>query len=246
MDSTGGSGAGGTTAGGGGAGGTAAAAGTTGAGGTTSAGGTTGMAGTTANGGAGGTGGTTGTAGTTANGGAGGTTGNGGSGGRGGSGSGGTGGASSGLRLEYMNSSSAATNFSARLTNDGPSTPLISAIKVRYYFQDDTTNMNASPMVLAATWKIAGTSTMIDLRMTPGCAAVATWENAPRRSYVDATCPLPSPLGVSDTITMAIAIDPPAQIASNDYSYADTAGAFVPNDHLLILLNGVVVAGTPP
>ena len=57
---------------------------------------------------------------------------------------------------------------------------------------------------------------------------------------------MPSPLLVQDTITMSLANSPATQVASNDYSYADTAGAFAPNDHILLLLNGVVVAGTPP
>jgi hypothetical protein len=255
IDATGaggGSGAGGNA--GGGAGGSAA--GTTGAGGMSGDGGSPagsggasgggGAAGATAGGGAGGTTGAGGAAGSAGGrGGSGGA--GGGSAGRGGGGPGGTGGMTgSDLRLEYMNSSSTATSFSVRITNAGPSTPLISAIKIRYYFRDDTTNRQATPMVLDATWRIASTSGTIDLRMTPGCAIVATFATAPQSSYVDADCPMPSPLNAQDTITMTIAIDPPAQIASNDYSYANTAGAFVPNDRMLVLLNGVVVAGTPP
>jgi hypothetical protein len=124
--------------------------------------------------------------------------------------------------------------------------PLISAIKVRYYFLDDTTNRNATPMVTAATWQIANPATMINLRQGTGCSIAATFVNPPQSSYVDFGCTLGSPMNAQDTVTFAISIDPATQVASNDYSYADTAGAFVANDRLLILLNGVVVAGTPP
>ena len=136
--------------------------------------------------------------------------------------------------------------FSVRLTNDGPATPLISTIKVRYYFRDDSTNRDATPMVLDAKWKIASPSTTIDLRTGNGCAVVTTFATAPQNSFFDVNCQMPSPLLVQDTITMSLANGPATQVASNDYSYADTAGAFAPNDHILLLLNGVVVAGTAP
>jgi hypothetical protein len=145
-----------------------------------------------------------------------------------------------------MNSSATATTFSVRLTNAGPATPLISAIKIRYYFRDDSTNRDATPSVTAATWKLAGTSSMIDLRMAPGCSTVAGFATPPQSSYVDFGCSLTSPMNAQDTITFAVAVNPTTQLASNDYSYADTSGAFAPNDHLLILLNGVTVAGTAP
>ena len=134
--------------------------------------------------------------------------------------------------------------FSVRLTNDGPATPVISAIKVRYYFRDDSTNRDATPMVLDAKWKIASPSSTIDLRMGTGCAIVTTFATAPQNSFFDVNCQMPSPLLVQDTITMSLANGPATQVASNDYSYADTAGAFAPNDHILLLLNGAVVAGT--
>ena len=53
-------------------------------------------------------------------------------------------------------------------------------------------------------------------------------------------------MNVQDALTFSITIDPATQLAANDYSYADTAGAFMPNDRMLLILNGVVVAGTPP
>ena len=53
-------------------------------------------------------------------------------------------------------------------------------------------------------------------------------------------------MNVQDSIMFSMTIDPATQLAANDYSYAATAGAFVPNDRLLLMLNGVVVAGTPP
>ena len=53
-------------------------------------------------------------------------------------------------------------------------------------------------------------------------------------------------MNVQDTITFAAHARPATQLAANDYSYADTAGAFAPNDHLLLLLNGLIVAGIAP
>ena len=50
----------------------------------------------------------------------------------------------------------------------------------------------------------------------------------------------------NDTIVMSLANSPASQVASNDYSYADTAGAYAANNRMLLLLNGVVVAGTAP
>ena len=123
--------------------------------------------------------------------------------------------------------------------------PLISAIKVRYYWRDDTMKMDATPMVTAATWQIANPSTSINLRSNGGCSSVAFF-TASLPSYIDFGCNLGSPMNAQDTITISITVDPATQFPANDYSYADTAGAFVANDHLLLLLNGVVVAGTPP
>jgi hypothetical protein len=248
----GGSATGGVTGnGGGGASGSGGAAGGGGGGAAAGASGTGGIAG--ARGGAGGaTGGSAGSAGSAGSGGArggsGGSAGTGGvAGGSGGSGGGGTGGTnSSSLRLEYQNSSSTATAFSVRLTNVGPATPLISAIKVRYYFRDDTTNHDATPLVTVATWKLAGATTMIDLRQSPGCATSTSFATPPQSSYVDFGCAWTSPMSAQDVITFTLALNPSTQLASNDYSYADTAGAFTPNDHLLLLLNGLTVAGIAP
>ena len=69
-----------------------------------------------------------------------------------------------------MNSSATATAFSVRVTNMGPAMPVISAIYVRYYFRNDSTTMDATPTVTAATWQIASPSTMINLRSTGGCS----------------------------------------------------------------------------
>ena len=252
------------TSGGGGSAGTSAggaggASGTTGSGGASGASGTDGAtAGTNgstsaagARGGAGGGGGTGGSSGAGGSSGSGGTgvAGSGGAAGRGGTtGAAGTGGTtSSSLKLEYQNSSATATQFAVRLTNNGPSTPLISAIKVRYYFRDDTSpTRDATPAVSAATWKLGGTTTMIDLRMAPGCSTTATFATPPQSSYVDFGCGLTSPMNAQDTITFSIVVNPTTQVASNDYSYADTAGAFAANDRLLVLVNGVVQSGTPP
>ena len=99
----------------------------------------------------------------------------------------------------------------------------------------------------AATWKLASATTMIDLRQSPGCSIVASFATPPQSSYVDFGCSLASPMNAQDTITFTLALDPSTQLAANDYSYADTAGAFAPNDHLLLLLNGVtVVRHAPP
>jgi hypothetical protein len=124
--------------------------------------------------------------------------------------------------------------------------PLISAIKDRYYFRDDSSNRDATPQVTAAQWAIAGTSTPINLRNAPGCSATISFATPPQSSYADFGCGLTSPMNVNDTITFTISITPATQLASNDYSYADTAGAFAANEHLLILLNGLTVAGTAP
>ncbi len=102
-------------------------------------------------------------------------------------------------------------------------------------------------MITAATWQIASPSSTFNLRTGSGCSIIAGFAAANQNSHVDFGCNLASPMNAQDTITMSIVIDPPTvQVAANDYSYADTAGAFVPNDHLLLLLNGSVVAGTPP
>ena len=238
------------TAGSGGSAGAAGATGGAGAGGSGGVGGTGGGGGATAGaGGAAGAAGSRGGSGGTGGGGtagAAGSAGTAGSGGSGGSGTAGAGGSSSGLRLEYQNSSSGTTMFSVRITNDGPSTPLISVIKVRYYFRDDSTNRDATPMVLDAKWKIASPSATIDLRMGTGCGVVTSFATPPANSYFEVDCATPSPMLVGDTITMSLATSPLTQLASNDYSYADTAGAFAPNTRLLVILNGVVVAGTAP
>jgi hypothetical protein len=246
------------------AGGSGGGAGTTGTGGTGGTTGTGGAAGATGGrggsaGGAGGSGGSAGAAGGT--GGSGGSAGGGGSagasGGKGGAaagaggtaGSGGTGGAGGGagsnapnLRFEYMNSSATATTFSLRVTNLGPSMPLISSLRARYYFSDDA-DRNATPMVTSAIWQIASPSTMINLRSTGGCGATAAFTTPP---HIDFGCYLGSPMNAQDTITISISVDPATQLAANDYSYADTAGAFAANDHLALFLNNVLQSGTPP
>ena len=201
------------------------------------AGGNAGGAGAGGRGGAaGGTGGSTG-----------GAAGSAGAGGRGGTGgaAGGTGGSSSTLKLEYQNDSSTATAFSIRLTNLGPTMPNISALKFRYYFSDDSTNGNATAMVTAAHWEIASPATSINLRTGTGCSITATFP-ATKSAYVDFGCSLPSPMNAQDAITVSITIDPSLQLPTNDYSFMNTNGALAPNDHILVLLNSVVVAGTPP
>lgn len=147
-----------------------------------------------------------------------------------------------------MTTSTTATSFSARLTNTGPTTPLISAIKIRYYFLDDSTNQSATPLITSASWRIASPPTTINLASTGGCTALTTYATAPRNSYVDFGCALTSPMAAGDTITIAMTIDPAAQIPTNDYSYLPpvSVSQFVANDHMLAMVNGVVVAGTPP
>ena len=97
-----------------------------------------------------------------------------------------------------------------------------------------------------AQWKLAGMTTTIDLRMSPGCSASAGFATPPQSSYADFGCALPSPMNAQDVITFMLTLDPATQLASNDYSYADTGGAFAPNDRLLVLVNGTVQSGTPP
>lgn len=259
----GGSGAGGRggAAGGGGAAGAAAGAGGTagvagtegGSGGTTGGSGAGGRSGA-AGGIAGAAGGTAGAAGGTA-GAAGGTAGAAGAAGVAGTagaagGAAGTGGATlpANVTVESMTSSTTTTSFSARLTNMGPTTPLISAIKMRYYFLDDSTNRNATPLIASASWKIASPSTTINLASTGGCTALTTYATAPQNSYVDFGCALTSPMAAADTITIAMTIDPATQIPTNDYSYLPpvSVSQFVANVNMLAIVNGVVVAGTPP
>ena len=164
----------------------------------------------------------------------------------------GTGGATlpANVILESMTTSTTATSFSARLTNTGPTTPLISAIKIRYYFIDDSGDHTAIPTITSASWKITSPPTTINLASTGGgCSTLTTFTSTPtRNSYVDFGCALTSPLGVGDTITIAMTIDPAAQIPTNDYSYLPpvSVSQFVANDHMLAMVNGVVVAGTPP
>ena len=152
--------------------------------------------------------------------------------------------------LESMTSSTTATSFSARLTNTGPTTPLISAIKIRYYFVDDSGDHTATPAITSASWKIASPPTTINLASTGGgCATLTTFASAPtRNSYVDFGCALDVAAGVGDTITIAMTIDPAAQVPTNDYSYLPpvSVSQFVANDHMLAMVSGVVVAGTPP
>lgn len=148
-----------------------------------------------------------------------------------------------------MTTSTTATSFSTRLTNTGPMTPLISAIKIRYYFLDDSGDHTATPTITSASWKITSPATTINLASSGGCTTLTTFASAPtRNSYVDFGCALTSPLGVGDTITIAMAIDPPAQLPTNDYSYLPpvSVSQFVANDHMLAIVSGVVVAGTPP
>jgi len=237
----------GSAGGSGGVGGSAGAAG--GGAGVGGRGGSSGSAGS-AGGSSGSAGSSGGSAGGGGRGGAAGAAGGGGTGGKvGGGGRGGAGGAggttASTLKLEYQNDSSTATAFSIRLTNLGPSMPLISAIKLRYYFTDDSTNGNATAAVTAAHWEIVSPATSINLRTGTGCSIVATFP-ATKSAYVDFGCSLTSPMNAQDAITMSVTIDPALQLPTNDYSFMNTGGTLAPNDHMLVLLNGVVVAGTPP
>jgi hypothetical protein len=79
-----------------------------------------------------------------------------------------------------------------------------------------------------------------------GCGALANFVPPPQNSYLTIQCLARFSMDVGDTITMSIAIAPATEMASNDYSYADTGGAFVTNDHLLLLVQGLAYSGTPP
>jgi hypothetical protein len=137
------------------------------------------------------------------------------------------------------------TTFDLRLTNSGPSTPLVSAIKLRYYFTDDSGNGTMNVVFDLARWTIASSPTPINLAMSPGCSATGNIRLVPTTSYTDFNCGLSSPLGVGDVIDFTIRFNTTLQTASNDYSYLDTGGVLMPNPHMLVLVNGVVVAGTP-
>ena len=132
-----------------------------------------------------------------------------------------------------------------RLTNVGTATPLISAIKVRYYFVDDSPDRTAVAAVTSARWQIANQPTSMNIAQS-GCSVITTFATAPRNSYVDVGCAQASPFNSQDTITIAMTIDPATQLPTNDYSYIATGGVLTPNDHMLLIISGVVVAGTPP
>jgi hypothetical protein len=154
--------------------------------------------------------------------------------------------ATSGLTLEYATASATMTAFDLRLTNAGPSTPLVSVIKLRYYFTDDSAQGVMNVVFDLARWTIASSSTPINLLTSGGCNATGNIRPAPTTSYTDFNCDLPSPLGVGDVLNFTIRFNTSAQNPANDYSYLDTGGALMPNPHMLVLVNSVVVAGTPP
>jgi len=151
--------------------------------------------------------------------------------------------------LETMTTATTATSFAARLTNVGPQSPLISAIKLRYYFIDDSGDHTATPAIMSASWKIASPPTTINLAGNGCCTTATTFTSTPtRNSYVDFGCALTSPMAPGDTMTIALTMGPAAQLPTNDYSYLPpiSSSQFVANDHMLATVNGVVVAGTPP
>jgi hypothetical protein len=232
---TGPAGAGGSGGPTGGGGASAGAPGTAGAGGV-APGGTSGAA----------PGGSAGLAGGAAGAGKGGTGGSPAAGGAGGSSSvGGAGGTVSTLALTYATSSATATVFAIRIANAGPATPLISTIKARYFFSDDSTNKMNAATLDSATWHLSSGND-VDLRGSGGCAVISTYPAAPASAYADVGCALTAPLNANDSLTFSIHFDPASQAAANDYSYLATGGAFQPNPHMLLLQNGLIVSGTAP
>ncbi len=172
--------------------------------------------------------------------------------GTGGSAAGGAGGkagaggaASTSLKLEYATSSPTATIFGVRITNVGPATPLISVIRARYYFSDDSTNKMNGATLDSATWHLAGGGD-VDVRSAGGCAVLSTFPATATFSYADIGCSLTSPLNANDMLTFTLHFDPTTQAAANDYSYLATAGTFQTNGRMLLLQNGLIVSGTPP
>jgi hypothetical protein len=164
----------------------------------------------------------------------------------GGTAAGGAGGSSTTLALTYATSSAAATVYAVRITNAGPATPLISTIKARYYFSDDSTNRMNAAILDSATWHLAAGGNDVDLRGSGGCAVLSTFPAAPASAYADVGCSLTAPLNAGDTLTFTIHFDVSSQAAANDYSYLATGGAFQPNPHMLLLQNGLVVSGSAP
>jgi hypothetical protein len=148
------------------------------------------------------------------------------------------------MRVEYENTSSTETAFKVRLTNLGPATPGINQIQIRYFFRDDA-DRTATPTVVDAIWNLASSSMSRDL-LPAGCWALAGFVQPPQSSYLDIACTARFTMEIGDTITMSVAIGPATQIPSNDYSYADTGGAFVANDRILLSAQGLVLSGTPP
>jgi hypothetical protein len=239
-----------------GAGGPGGSGGATGGAGAPGTAGTGGAAGVDARGGAGGTapggasgaaaGGSTGLAGGAAGAGTGGAGGVPAAGGSGGApAAGGAGGAATTLALTYATSSATATVFAIRIANAGPATPLISTIRARYFFSDDSTNKMNAATLDSATWHLS-TGNDVDLRASGGCAVISTYPAAPASAYADVGCALTAPLNASDSLTFSIHFDPNSQAAANDYSYLPTGGAFQPNPHMLLLQNGLIVSGTAP
>jgi len=122
----------------------------------------------------------------------------------------------------------------------------VSAIKLRYYFTDDSANGTTNVVFDVARWTIAGSATPINLLTSGGCSAAGNIRPIPTTSYVDIGCTLASPVGVGDSLTFTVRFATTLQNPANDYSYLDTGGVLMPNPHMLVLVNGVVVAGTPP
>jgi hypothetical protein len=126
----------------------------------------------------------------------------------------------------------------------GPDTPLVSAIKVRYYFSDDSDAGVTDTTIAAAQLMIPG-ATPIDLLRNGGCGTVTTIHVPPKSSTLDIECMLATPLTAGAVIAFTVHFNSTAQNATDDYSFLDTGGMFLANMHIVVLVNSAVVLGIP-
>jgi hypothetical protein len=147
------------------------------------------------------------------------------------------------LKLDYATTMTGAVNYEVRITNLGPGTPLISAIKFRYYFLDESTGTTTT-LIDSAKWTIANPAMTINVPGS-GCSTSTSVRPPPMTSYVDVGCNLASPIAAGDYLTFLVR-DAATQNPTNDYSYLAGAATLTANAKMLITLNGTVVWGTAP
>ena len=130
------------------------------------------------------------------------------------------------------------------LDNAGPDTPLVSAIKVRYYFSDDS-DAGVTDTTIAVARLTIPNAQPINLLSTGGCGIVTMIHVSPKSSTLDIGCSLSTPVTAGDGLAFTIHLNSAAQSATNDYSFLDTGGTLMANPHIVVLVNGAEVLGTP-